>query len=187
MVHSRLDPAVQVRTAWHLGKTVGIAKAASAIEGSLTRRSTASYAAATGSMELGQSRGIDRLSIHFDVCDQPYLLGIATTTLSPKGRSQLHVRFGTPSVAVDAGHLGRWMTGYAMIKRNTLSIAAGMSLMMVGPAPASVKPCRGKDGRIIECPKERKSSPRCKDERGRFVACPTPASAGSDAKNRATK
>ena len=62
-----------------------------------------------------------------------------------------------------------------MRKRAALSIAAGLSLMTIGPAPASTKPCRGKDGRIIECPKARQPSPRCKDARGRFSACPAPA------------
>ena len=46
-----------------------------------------------------------------------------------------------------------------MNKRIVLSLAAGMSLMTTGPAPASTKPCRSKDGRIIECPKARKHSP----------------------------
>ena len=63
-----------------------------------------------------------------------------------------------------------------MNKRVTFSIAAVMSLMTTGPAPASTKPCRSKDGRIIECPKARKPSPRCKDANGRFAACPTPSS-----------
>ncbi|RYE94949.1 MAG: hypothetical protein EOO77_43635, partial [Oxalobacteraceae bacterium] len=38
----------------------------------------------------------------------------------------------------------------AMKKRTALSIAAGMSLITTAPAPASTKPCRSKDGRIIE-------------------------------------
>ena len=63
-----------------------------------------------------------------------------------------------------------------MNKRVTLSIAAVMSLMTTGPAPASTKPCRSKDGRIVECPKARKPSPRCKDAKGRFAACLTPSS-----------
>ena len=62
-----------------------------------------------------------------------------------------------------------------MNKRTALAIAAGMSLITTGPAPASTKPCRSKDGRIIECPKTRKLSPRCKDAQGRFTACSTPA------------
>ena len=62
-----------------------------------------------------------------------------------------------------------------MNKRTALAIAAGMSLITTGPAPASTKPCRSKDGRIIECPKTRKPSPRCKDPQGRFIACSTPA------------
>ena len=59
-----------------------------------------------------------------------------------------------------------------MNKRTALSLAAGMSLLAVGQAPASTKPCRGKDGKVVECPKPaRKVSPRCKDEKGRFAAC----------------
>lgn len=69
-----------------------------------------------------------------------------------------------------------------MNKRAALSIAAGMSLIAIAPAPASTKPCRGKDGRIIECPKARKPSPRCKDAKGRFVACSTPSSGSTGEK-----
>ena len=59
-----------------------------------------------------------------------------------------------------------------MKKRTALSIAAGVSLIITGQAPAGVKPCRDKDGRVIECPKPaRKASPRCKDEKGRFATC----------------
>ena len=58
-----------------------------------------------------------------------------------------------------------------MNRRTALSIAAGVTLMTTGPAPASTKPCRGKDGKVIECVKERKPVARCKDEKGRFVAC----------------
>ena len=50
------------------------------------------------------------------------------------------------------------------------------SLLTPSQLPASSKPCRDKDGRIIACPKVRKASPRCKDAQGRFVSC-TPAKA----------
>ena len=63
-----------------------------------------------------------------------------------------------------------------MNRRTALSIAAGMSLVTTAPAPASTKPCRNKDGQIIQCPKPpRKLSPRCKDAQGRFTACQAPA------------
>ena len=71
-----------------------------------------------------------------------------------------------------------------MKKRTALLIAAGMSLIATGPAPASTKPCRGKDGRIIECSKTRKPSPRCKDAKGRFTACATPASGNTNEKRK---
>ena len=46
--------------------------------------------------------------------------------------------------------------------------------LMLTPSqlPASSKPCRDKDGRVITCTKMRKASPRCKDAQGRFVPCP---------------
>jgi hypothetical protein len=69
-----------------------------------------------------------------------------------------------------------------MNKRTALAIAAGMSLMTTGPAPAGTKPCRGKDGRIIECLKIRKASPRCKDAKGRFAACSSPSKDGPSTK-----
>ena len=61
-----------------------------------------------------------------------------------------------------------------MRKRLALTLAAGISMMATDQAPASIKPCRGKDGKVVECPKPpRKPSPRCKDDKGRFVACGT--------------
>ena len=71
-----------------------------------------------------------------------------------------------------------------MNKRIALSIAAGMSLMTTAQAPASTKPCRSKDGRIVECPKARKPSPRCKDAKGRFAACPAPTSGSPEGNQR---
>ncbi|RYF00365.1 MAG: hypothetical protein EOO77_34155 [Oxalobacteraceae bacterium] len=58
-----------------------------------------------------------------------------------------------------------------MNKRTALALAAGMSLVCAGQAPASPKPCRDRSGKIINCPKVRKASPRCKDERGKFAPC----------------
>ena len=58
-----------------------------------------------------------------------------------------------------------------MKKRKAFALAAGMSLACVGQAPAGTKPCRDKSGKIIQCPRVRKESPRCKDERGKFVVC----------------
>ena len=62
-----------------------------------------------------------------------------------------------------------------MNKRTALSIAAGISLLTASPVPATTKPCRDKSGKIIQCEKVRKPSPRCKDAQGRFTACPKPA------------
>jgi hypothetical protein len=44
-------------------------------------------------------------------------------------------------------------------------------------APASQKPCRDQDGKIIVCVKAppKEAPARCKDEKGRFVACKKPA------------
>jgi len=63
--------------------------------------------------------------------------------------------------------------------RMALSLAAGMSLVCAGPAPAGTKPCRDKSGRIVQCPKVRKASPRCKDAGGKFVACSPPGTPAS--------
>ncbi|RZL29037.1 MAG: hypothetical protein EOP64_02470 [Sphingomonas sp.] len=60
-----------------------------------------------------------------------------------------------------------------MTKRTVLALAASMSLVCAGQTPASPKPCRDRSGKIIQCPKVRKASPRCKDERGRFFPCAT--------------
>lgn len=54
-------------------------------------------------------------------------------------------------------------------------IVAFTALALAAPAPASKKPCRDAEGKIVACPEPKKSaSPRCKDERGRFVKCGTP-------------
>lgn len=58
-----------------------------------------------------------------------------------------------------------------MSKRASLLLAAGVSLACASPAPAGTKPCREKGGKVIQCPKVRKASPRCKDASGKFVAC----------------
>jgi len=58
-----------------------------------------------------------------------------------------------------------------MSKRASLLLAAGISLACASPAPAGTKPCRDKAGKVIQCPKVRKASVRCKDAGGRFVAC----------------
>lgn len=43
-------------------------------------------------------------------------------------------------------------------------------------APASQKPCRDAQGKIIPCAKPRSPAPpRCKDDRGRFACKPAPA------------
>lgn len=57
------------------------------------------------------------------------------------------------------------------MKKHALLIAI-VSLATPSQLPASEKPCRDKDGRVVPCPKVRKPSPRCKDAQGRFVACP---------------
>jgi hypothetical protein len=47
--------------------------------------------------------------------------------------------------------------------------------LMAGPVPASPKPCRDAQGRIIKCPPPAKAAQaRCKDDKGRFVACDKP-------------
>jgi hypothetical protein len=61
-----------------------------------------------------------------------------------------------------------------MNRQKLLSLAAGLSIACTAPAPASVKPCRDANGRVIPCPKVRKAAPRCKDAKGQFTACTTP-------------
>lgn len=58
--------------------------------------------------------------------------------------------------------------------RIALPIAIGLLMVAAGPSPASTKPCRDKDGKVVPCPKppRKPSPPRCKDDKGRFVACP---------------
>lgn len=62
------------------------------------------------------------------------------------------------------------------------TMLACAALACTTAAPASPKPCRSRDGKIIACPKPqpRASPNRCKDDRGRF-ACKTPASGGVSA------
>lgn len=51
--------------------------------------------------------------------------------------------------------------------------AGAAAALVAAPAPASKKPCRDAQGRVIECPKPKSPpTPRCKDEKGRFVKCP---------------
>ena len=45
-------------------------------------------------------------------------------------------------------------------------------LLLAAPSPASQKPCRDSDGKVVKCPKPRVANPRCKDANGRFVRCP---------------
>lgn len=66
-----------------------------------------------------------------------------------------------------------------MSKRASLLLAAGISLACASPAPAGTKPCRDKAGKVIQCPKVRKASPRCKDASGKFIACSPSSSPGS--------
>lgn len=58
-----------------------------------------------------------------------------------------------------------------------LPLIGGAALLCTTAAPASQKPCRDRDGKIILCAKPRpKAAPvRCKDDKGRFVACKTQA------------
>lgn len=57
----------------------------------------------------------------------------------------------------------------------TLSLLGCVAVACTTAAPASPKPCVGRDGKVIPCPKHRaKPAPaRCKDEKGRFIACNT--------------
>lgn len=53
-----------------------------------------------------------------------------------------------------------------------LALLCCVALTCATTAPASPKPCRDKDGRVVACAKPKKAPPaRCKDDRGRFVAC----------------
>ena len=50
--------------------------------------------------------------------------------------------------------------------------ALAATALLAGPAPASPKPCRDAQGRVIKCPQPKKAvASRCKDDKGRFVAC----------------
>lgn len=52
-----------------------------------------------------------------------------------------------------------------------LPLAVALLAAPPAPAPASQKPCRDAQGKVIKCPKPRAASPRCKDAAGKFVAC----------------
>lgn len=56
--------------------------------------------------------------------------------------------------------------------RFALCLPIALALFAAPPAPASQKPCRDAQGKIVKCPKPRATSPRCKDANGRFVKCP---------------
>lgn len=56
--------------------------------------------------------------------------------------------------------------------RPILPALALLALSISGAAPAGVKPCRDRDGKVVTCKAPRQASPRCKDAAGRFVACP---------------
>lgn len=54
-------------------------------------------------------------------------------------------------------------------------LAAALAAVTASPAPASQKPCRDAQGRVVPCPKPRVTpAPRCKDAQGRFVKCDAP-------------
>lgn len=54
-------------------------------------------------------------------------------------------------------------------------LAAASAAFVATPAPASKKPCRDAQGRVVDCPKPRAApAPRCKDAQGRFVKCGAP-------------
>ncbi len=56
-----------------------------------------------------------------------------------------------------------------------ISSVLAATVFLAGPAPASPKPCRDAQGRVIQCPQPKKASAaRCKDDKGRFVACDKP-------------
>lgn len=56
--------------------------------------------------------------------------------------------------------------------RIAVCVPVALALFVVSPSPASQKPCRDAQGKVIKCPKPRAASPRCKDAGGRFVPCP---------------
>lgn len=63
------------------------------------------------------------------------------------------------------------------MRRSTILMSACLAMLGATASPASQKPCRSPDGRIVACPKPEKASPpRCKDDKGRFVPCPKPGS-----------
>lgn len=59
-----------------------------------------------------------------------------------------------------------------MIRLTPVFVAVAL---LAGPAPASPKPCRDAQGRIVQCPQPKKAAAaRCKDSKGRFVSCDKP-------------
>lgn len=59
--------------------------------------------------------------------------------------------------------------------RIAVTLATTALLAIGSPAPASKKPCRDENGRIVPCPKPTATpAPRCKDAKGRFVRCDAP-------------
>ncbi|WP_375427388.1 hypothetical protein [uncultured Sphingomonas sp.] len=46
--------------------------------------------------------------------------------------------------------------------------------LIASAAPASPKPCRDAQGRVVPCTQPKKTAARCKDDKGRFVACDKP-------------
>ena len=58
------------------------------------------------------------------------------------------------------------------MNRLAACLPVALALLAAPPAPASQKPCRDAQGKVIKCPKPpRTASPRCKDASGKFVAC----------------
>ena len=49
---------------------------------------------------------------------------------------------------------------------------ACLAILFTAPLPASQKPCRDANGKVVKCPKPRAASARCKDATGKFVPCP---------------
>lgn len=61
------------------------------------------------------------------------------------------------------------------------ALIAAAFLITSTPAPASKKPCRDPQGRIVPCPKPSPGpAQRCKDAKGRFVKCGTPGATSAE-------
>ena len=62
------------------------------------------------------------------------------------------------------------------MRSRSLSLLGCAAMLFATEAPASQKPCRDRDGKIIVCakPKPKAAPRRCKDDKGRFVACKSP-------------